>query len=95
LYFFYFYFFKCYTSSIEKSFHDFRNLVTEFKSASKDATEKMEKTRGWEGVPESTQNLIAFSDAFAHVIDSEPISHFIGKVSYPFSFPCKKNTITF
>jgi len=68
--------------SIEKSFHDFRHLVTEFRKSSKDATEKMEKTRGWEGVPESTQNLIAFSDAFAHVIDSEPISHFIGKMTF-------------
>ncbi len=40
----------------------------------------MKKSGGWKNVPESTQNLIAFSDAFAHVIDSEPISHFIGKV---------------
>lgn len=74
--------FRFKTFNIEKSFHDFRNLVTEFRRASKDATEKVEKTKGWEGVPESTQNLIAFSDAFAHVIDSEPISHFIGKMTF-------------
>lgn len=35
---------------------------------------------GWKGVPESTQNLIAFTDAFAHVIESEPISSYMGKV---------------
>lgn len=52
-----------------------------FKRASKDATDKMKKTGGWTGVPESTQNVIAFSEAFSHVIDSEPVSHYIGKVS--------------
>jgi hypothetical protein len=69
------------TFSIEKSFHDFRALVAAFKKASKEATDKM-KTGGWKGVPESTQNLIAFSDAFAHVIDSEPVSGFIGKMTF-------------
>ena len=41
----------------------------------------MRRSGGWKNVPESTQNLIAFSDAVSHVIDSEPISHFIAKVS--------------
>ena len=70
---------------IEKSFHNFRSLEIAFKKATKDATEKMTKTGGWSGVPESTQNVIAFSDAFAHVIDSEPQSNYMGKVStiYP------------
>jgi len=54
--------------------------VNAFKRASKDATDKMKKTGGWTGVPESTQNVIAFSEAFSHVIDSEPVSHYIGKV---------------
>lgn len=65
------------TFNIEKSFHNFRNLVTAFKKASKDA-----RAGGWKDVPESTQNLIAFSDAVSHVIDSEPISHFIGKMTF-------------
>ncbi len=73
--------------SIEKTFHDFRQLVLAFKKASKEATEHVKKSSkggrhpGWKGVPESTQNLIAFTDAFAHVIDSEPISTYMGKVS--------------
>ena len=69
-------------SSITKTFHNFRNLVTAFKKASKDATDKMTKSGGWKNVPESTQNLIAFSDAVSHVIDSEPISHFMGKMTF-------------
>jgi len=70
------------TFSIEKSFHNFRNLITAFKKASKDATDQMRRSGGWKNVPESTQNLIAFSDAVSHVIDSEPISHFIGKMTF-------------
>jgi hypothetical protein len=67
--------------SIEKSFHSFRNLVNEFKAASSiSETEIHLRKKGWSGVPESTQTLIAFSDAFSQVIESEPISSFIGKV---------------
>ncbi len=69
--------------SIEKSFHDFRQLVAAFKKAAKDASDKARRkdNRGWKGVPESTQNLIAFTECFAHVIEAEPISTFVGKVS--------------
>lgn len=76
--------------SIEKSFHDFRQLVAAFKKAAKDANDKARKNNnrdgkghhsGWKGVPESTQNLIAFTECFAHVIEGEPISTFVGKVS--------------
>lgn len=68
---------------IEKSFHSFRNLVNEFKAASSiSETDIHSRKKGWSGVPESTQNLIAFSDAFSQVIESEPISSYIGKMTF-------------
>jgi len=79
------------TFSIEKSFHDFRQLVAAFKKAAKDASDKARKKDnrdgkgrhlGWKGVPESTQNLIAFTECFAHVIEAEPISTFVGKMTF-------------
>lgn len=60
--------------------------MNEFKAASTiSGTEIHSRGKGWSGVPESTQNLIAFSDAFSQVIESEPISSYIGKVRFSFS----------
>lgn len=69
-------------NSIEKSFHNFRNLVNEFKAASSLEMADNHRRKGWAGVPESTQNMIALSDALSHVIDSEPISTYMGKVCF-------------
>ena len=51
-----------------------RTLVTEFKRASNETTDDLRDKgqSGWKDVPESTQSFIAFSDAFAHVVDSSP-----------------------
>ena len=63
---------------IGKSYKDFRNLVSDFKDAAKVAIKN--KKNEWNGVSESAKRLIACSDALVHVVDTEPISHFIGKV---------------
>jgi len=64
---------------IEKSFKDFRSLVTEFKRASNETTDDILG----KGQPEleSTETLMAFSDAFSHVIDSSPKTY-LGKMSF-------------
>lgn len=62
------------STRIEKTFTDLRTLVTEFKRASNETTDDLRDKgqSGWKDVPESTQSFIAFSDAFAHVVDSSP-----------------------
>jgi hypothetical protein len=52
--------------------------VSDFKDAAKVALKN--KKNEWNGVSESAKCLIACSDALVHVVDTEPISHFIGKV---------------
>ena len=49
--------------------------MNEFKRASNETTDDLNHRKGqagWKNVPESTQSFIAFSDAFAHVIDKSP-----------------------
>ena len=53
--------------------------MADFKEAAKGALKN--KKNEWNGVSESAKCLIACSDALVHVVDTEPISHFIGKVS--------------
>ncbi len=65
--------------------------MTEFKRAFNETTDDIRALggqSGWKDVPESTQSFIAFSDAFAHVIDKSPKAYLAKVCMYSFLILC-------